>query len=78
VKILDGAVGRAAERRPHAAVIDPARRLRVDLVAARDARHPLAREQDEVERGRREGDQGFDPPPQGELAGCAMRHGARL
>ena len=78
MQILDGAVGRAAERRPHVTVAEPARRHRVDLVAARDARDLLAREQDEVERRRRERDQGFDPPPQGELAGSAMRHGARL
>ncbi len=78
MKILDGAVGWAAQRRPHVAVADPARRHRVDLVAARDARHLLAREQDKVERRSREGDQGFDPSPQGELAGSAMRHGARL
>ena len=78
MKILDGAVWRAAERRPHVTVAEPARRHRVDLVAARHARDLLACEQHEVERRRRERDQGFDPPPEGELAGCAMRHGARL
>ncbi len=33
-QILDGPVGRAAERRAHRPVAEPARRLRLDLVAA--------------------------------------------
>jgi hypothetical protein len=78
--ILDtaGTFGRAAERRAHVAVSEPARRIRVDLVAPRHARDLLAGEQDDVQDRGRQPDQTFDPALQSELSGSAMRHGARL
>jgi hypothetical protein len=75
---LEYSVGRAAQSRARVAVADPAWRLGVDLVSAGHARHVIAGEQDEVEDGRGEADQGFDPPPERELTCGAMRHGGRL
>ena len=76
--ILDGPVGRAAERRARRRVGEAARRLGIDVVAARDAGHALAGVEDDVENGRRQPDQPLDPAAHGELRRCAMRHGARL
>jgi hypothetical protein len=86
VKILDrphrrfggAAVRRPGERRAGVAIADPPRWVRIDLVAARHARELLAGEQDDVEDGGGEPDQAFDPPLHCQLAGCAIRHGARL
>jgi len=71
-------VGRAAEAAARLAVPDPARRLGVDLVAPGHPRDPVAGVQEQVECGGREPDRELDPPPEGELAGSEMRHGARL
>jgi hypothetical protein len=76
--ILDGPAGGSGQRRARLGVPDPARRLGVDLVAAGDARNLLAREEHEVERRGGEADQRLDPPLEGELAGGAVGHGARL
>ena len=71
-------VGRTAQTRADVAVADPARRLGIDLVAARHAGHALAGEENEVQGRRGEADQGLDPAPERELASGAMRHGGRL
>ena len=71
-------VGRTAQTRADVAIADPARRLGIDLVAARHAGHALAGEEDQVEGGRGEADQGLEPALQSELACGAMRHGGRL
>ncbi len=79
MKILDSAaVGWARERRADVAIAEPARRIRVDLVAPGHARDPLAGEQDDVQDGGSDTDQRFDPTLQGELTSGAIRHGARL
>jgi len=75
---LEPFVGRAAQSGARVAVADPARRLGIDLVATGHARHPLACEQDKIQRGRGEADQRLDPAPQRELTTGAMRHGGRL
>ena len=78
--ILDTAVavGRAGERRADVPIAQPARRIRVDLVAPGHARDLPPREQDDVEDRGGQPDQPFDPPLECELARCAIRHGAAI
>ena len=77
-KILDAPSGGPARECRTLAVAEPARRVRVDLVAPRHARDLLAREQHDVERRGEQPDHALDPALQRELAGGAVCHGARL
>jgi hypothetical protein len=72
------ALGRAADAGARLALAEPARRVRVDLVAPGHARDLLAREEDEVQDRRHEADRALDATPERELSLAAMCHGARL
>jgi predicted amino acid dehydrogenase len=69
--------GRAAERRADLAAAE-ARRLGIDIVAAGNARHALAREQHDVQQRRREADRGLDAAAVGELSRRPVGHGGRF
>jgi hypothetical protein len=54
------------------------RRLGIQLVAPRDARDAIAREQHEIEDRRGDADQALDALAEEELFGTAVRHDSRL
>ena len=74
---LLGHAGRAAERRAVRTAAE-AGWLRINVVAARHARHAVAREQEQVEGGRGEADEALDAAPVGELGRGPVGHERRL
>src|SRR5690349_19363847 len=72
-----GGAGGAAERAARLAAAE-ARRLGIDVVAARDPRELLAGEQQHVEERRREADRGLDAAAIGELSRRPVGHAGRF